>query len=363
MPAAAGPRFGPGEVHRIGVFRALMLGDLLCAVPVLRALRQAYPSARLTLVGLPWARDLASRLPEVDDFLPFPGFPGLPESQPQLQALPQFFKDAQQRRFDLLVQLHGSGALSNPIVACCGARHLAGFVSPGHYCPEPALFAAWPRAGHEIERLQHVLDALGLPHAGRALAFPLRDADRASLALRWPEGRAPQGGYVCVHPGAQLRSRRWPAGRFAAVADRLAEQGWQVVLTGTAGERELGDQLQGAMQRRCTDMIGRTSLWELGALIEGAALLVCNDTSVSHIAAALGTRSVVVSCGAEVSRWAPLDRGRHRVLWHDLHCRPCANESCPTAHECAQAISPDSVAKAAFAQLARGAAGGARHVH
>lgn len=359
MPAAGAPVLDAGEVHRVGVFRALMLGDMLCAVPTLRALRAAYPHARLTLIGLPWAGELASRLPEVDDFLAFPGFPGLPESAPQLQALPQFFKDAQQRCFDLLVQLHGSGELSNPIAACCGARHLAGFVTPGRYCPEPALFAAWPRAGPEIERLQQVLDALGLPRAGSELEFPLRDADRAGLARLWPEGRAPQGGYVCVHPGAQLRSRRWPASRFAAVADRLVEQGWPVVLTGTAGERPIGDELQATMQHDCIDMIGRTSLWELGALIEGAALLVCNDTSVSHIAAALGTRSVVVSCGAEAPRWAPLDHERHQVLWQDMHCRPCAFESCPTAHECAVAVTPQQVARAALAQLAAGAT----HVH
>ena len=357
--AAQAPALPADEVFRLGVFRALMLGDMLCAVPALRALRAAYPQARFTLIGLPWARELASRLPGVDDFLAFPGFPGLPEAAPQVQALPQFFKDAQQRRFDLLVQLHGSGELSNPIAACCGARHLAGFVAPGGYCPEPALFARWPQAGHEIERLQHVVDALGLQRMGDALEFPLREADRASLSQRWPDGRAPWGGYVCVHPGAQLRSRRWPASRFAAVADRLAAQGWPVVLTGTEGERAIAQELQAAMHHRCIDMMGRTSLWELGALIEGAALLVCNDTSVSHIAAALGTRSVVVSCGADVSRWAPLDHDRHHVLWHDLHCRPCAHESCPTAHECARAVTPEQVAHAALLQLACGVT----HVH
>lgn len=356
---AHAPVLAADEVHRIGVFRALMLGDVLCAVPTLRALRQAYPHARLTFIGLPWARELALRLPQVDDFLTFPGFPGLPETVPQLQALPQFLKDAQQRRFDLLVQLHGSGELSNSIAACCGASHLAGFFAEGRYCPEPALFAPWPQAGHEIERLQRVLDALGLPRAGSELEFPLREADRVGLALVWPEGRAPQGGYVCLHPGAQLHSRRWPARRFAAVADRLVEQGWAVVLTGTAGERPIGDELQAAMHLRCIDMIGRTTLWELGALMEGAALLVCNDTSVSHIAAAFGTPSVVVSCGAEVSRWAPLDHARHRVLWHDEPCRPCTHESCPTAHECALAISPDAVSGAALAQLEKAVG----HVH
>ena len=69
------------------------------------------------------------------------------------------------------------------------------------------------------------------------------------------------------------------------------------------------------MRRRAIDLAGKTTLGALGALIEGAEALVCNDTSVSHIAAALACPSVVVSCGADVARWAPLDADRHRVLW------------------------------------------------
>jgi hypothetical protein len=64
---------------------------------------------------------------------------------------------------------------------------------------------------------------------------------------------------------------------------------------------------------------------------------------VSHIAAALRTRSVVVSSGADVDRWAPLDRDLHRVVWHDVACRPCGHVQCPTAHECATAVTVEDV--------------------
>jgi ADP-heptose:LPS heptosyltransferase len=59
---------------------------------------------------------------------------------------------------------------------------------------------------------------------------------------------------------------------------------------------------------------------------------------MSHVAAAVATRSVVVASGSEVARWAPAPASMHRVLWHDRPCRPCAHEVCPTLHECATAV-------------------------
>ncbi len=338
------------SIERIAVFRALVLGDMLCATPALRALRAAWSQAELTLIGLPWAADWAARLDSVDRFVPFYGFPGLPERTPDVDALPGFIAAQRARPADLMVQLHGSGGIVNPLLACLGARRHAGFADPGTFCSDPPLHTPWPRAGHEFDRLLHLTDALALPRVGRHLDFPIRDTDRAALDRDLPE-LARGGPIACVHPGAQLPSRRWPLERFAAVADALAERGLQIVLTGTAGERELVAQVQRHMRHRALDLAGRTTLWTLGALLERAQLLVCNDTGVQHVAAALGTASVAVSCGADVARWAPLDSARHRVLWADAPCRPCAHRDCPTQHECAREVSADAVAAAAVSML------------
>ncbi|AKJ30600.1 glycosyltransferase family 9 protein [Caldimonas brevitalea] len=348
--AAAATARAPLDAHsvrRIGVFRALMLGDLLCAVPALRALKLGFPQASITLIGLPWARTLVERLPQLDDFIAFPGHPAWPEQPADLAAWPGFLSQVQSRRFDLVLQLHGSGGIANPLVACFGARRAGGFYVPGAYCPDADLYVPWPDSGHEIDRLLRVVDRLGVARQGRGLEFPVQEADRCALERVWPASRRCAGEYVCLHAGAQLRSRRWPVARFAAVADHLAQQGCPVVLTGTPAEAGLARELQAAMRHRAVDLVGRTTLWELGALIEGARLVVSNDTGVSHIAAALHRPSVVISSGGDVARWGPLDRGLHRVLWCDLPCRPCSHELCPSGHECALAISTEAVIDAA----------------
>ncbi len=99
------------------------------------------------------------------------------------------------------------------------------------------------------------------------------------------------------------------------------------------------------MREPAIDLAGRTTLGGLAAVIAKARLLVCNDTGVSHVAAALRTPSVVVACGSDPKRWAPLDTQLHRVLCHEVACRPCAHRDCPIGHPCALGIPPDDVVR------------------
>jgi ADP-heptose:LPS heptosyltransferase len=162
-----------------------------------------------------------------------------------------------------------------------------------------------------------------------------------------------QSPYLVVHAGSQLRSRRWPAERFAAVAQALGELSFRIVLTGTASEAALVHGIASGITHPTLDLTGRTTIGELAALIGGAALLVSNDTGVSHIAAALRTPSVVIACGSDVERWRPLDTARHRTLSMDIECRPCGYETCPIGHPCALGVSVKDVVTEALVLLGR----------
>lgn len=335
------------RAQQVAVFRALMLGDMLCATPALRTLRHALPGAHILLVGLPWAREWAERLDSVDEFMDFPGWPGLPEGpRPQPRELLQLLQGLRQRRLDLALQLHGSGVIVNPLVKAFGAARMAGFAGPEAWVPahDAQRFAPWPQQGSEVVRLLSLTDHLGWPRQGMELDFPLQQADRdAARQLCRRLGYAP---LALVHPGARLGSRRWPAARFAAVADALADSGLSVVLTGSGDEAGLTQAVASAMRAPATDLAGRTTLWSLGALVERARVVLSNDTGISHIAAALGTPSVVVSSGGDASRWAPADAARHRCLWHATACRPCAHTECPIGHPCALGVQVAEVRRA-----------------
>lgn len=339
-----------GPIGRVLVLRALMLGDMICAVPALRAMRRAWPAARICVMGVPASREYLSRIAHVDEWLPFPGWPGLPEQTVDVRGLPPALALLQSMDWDLAVQLHGSGQVTNPFLALAGARQMAGFQGAGAWVPaaDAQRFAPWPELGHETQRLLGLCRHLGLPVDGEALEFPLRPQDDQVLRRAWP-GWDGCASYACIHVGAQLPSRRWPLRRFAAVAQALHDGGHTVVLTGTPSEAALGEELRvllEALDVPSVNLIGRTSLWSLGALLRRARVLVCNDTGVSHIAAALRVPSVVVSCGSEPRRWAPPDQQLHRVLAKPAPCRPCAYPECPNGHACANALSVFEVLQA-----------------
>ena len=316
LPLLRDPKTGELP-RRVAVMRALKLGDLLCAVPALRALRAALPDAEIRLIGLPWAMLLVDRFDGyLNGLFELPGFPSFPEHPFDARAFAEFLVGVQAWGPDLVLQLHGSGGLANPLAMLLGGRLTAGFYEPGAYCPDPARFVPYPHDEPEVRRHLRVVERLGIPLQGDYKELPIRATDRRALAaVPGSEALSPRG-YACIHPGASVPERRWPIERFAAVGDALAERGLRVVLTGSDVEASITAAVARTMRAPSLDLAGHTEIGPLAALLDGARVLVSNDTGVMHIAEGVGTPSVIVSfmTGAEIERWAPLDRERFRYL-------------------------------------------------
>jgi ADP-heptose:LPS heptosyltransferase len=306
-------KLAPDQIKKIAVFRALQLGDMLCAIPAIHALRNAYPNAEITLLSLPWAKWLVKRFDNYfDRFIHFPGFPGLPEQAFDPGAFAEFLPLIQREKFDLVLQMQGNGSIVNSMIELFGAKHAAGFSTEGHYAPDYNLFMPYPDQGSEIDRHIALMGFLGIPSQGNSLEFPLNATDLQQLDyLALPVER---GHYVCIHPGSRGTWRQWPTEHFAALGDFCYEQGYKVVITGTKDEANITSEVIAKMGYEAIDATGKTSINTVAALINDAALLISNCTGVSHIAAALKTPSIVISMDGEPERWGPINKQLHRTL-------------------------------------------------
>lgn len=236
-------------------------------MPAVRALDAAYPDAHITLIGSHRARELAARLRRyLDAFAEFPGFPGM-GGECELDAVPGFFERMKASHFDLAIQMHGSGEIANPLMVLMGARENAGFHRPGRYCPDAGRFLAWDDRESDVARWLRLLTHLGAAPKGNYLEFPLSADD-------WAEWRALRlERYVCLH------SER-PSRPLAELADALATEGWNVVVSGNSALA--ADMRQPAV--RLDASLGGTA-----AVIAKARLVISSDEDASVIAAAMRT--------------------------------------------------------------------------
>ena len=298
---------------RVVALRALGLGDLLTAVPALRALLEwadmgrapigsqgAEAHGRATvMVAAPAALAPLVRLTGCE-----------PVTAAPLAPLPPEAGGA-----DLLVNLHGRGPQSHRVALAAKPGRLIAFAHPDVTASRG--MPAWRPDEHEVLRWCRLLEESGIP------------ADPARLKLPDP-GVPPAGedttGATVVHPGAASGARRWPAARFADVAAEEARTGRQVVITGGPEEQALAH----AVARRAglhadAVLAGRTGLLQLATVVARAGRVVCGDTGVAHLATALGTPSVLLFGPTSPLLWGPPTPStpdappdgpaRHRVLW------------------------------------------------
>jgi len=331
------------DVARVLVTKLRHHGDVLLASPVFTALKAAAPHA------------------EVDALVYRDTVPML-EGHPQvarIHAIDRAWKDAgllqhwsaerslardlARRRYDLLVHLteHPRGIKLvrrlKPRWSVTTERvldHRAAWLWKRTF----THFYRLPR-GRDRPMVEQNLDALrriGVqpPEALRALVLvPGAEAEARAGALLEARGLA-TGAFVQIHPGSRWLFKCWPTERVAALCERLAGDGLDVVLTGAPdpGERAMLDAIIAALPApaaaRVHDFGGELSLRELAALTARARAFVGVDSAPMHIAAAVGTPTVALFGPSADVAWGPW-RVEHRIVASTTHaCRPCHQDGC-----------------------------------
>lgn len=303
--------------------RALGLGDALTGIPALRGLRRAHPDAQLVLAAPSGVGALLTSFGVVDAVLDTPG----------LQPLRWTGEPP-----DVAVNLHGCGPQSHRLLQQLRPRRVVAFACPeaGHHDGPP-----WPAEAHEVDRWCDLVRRAG--------------GDCSPDDLRLP-GRG-EGSHVVLHPGAASGSRRWPVERWGAVAASLAASGREVLVTGVPAEAELCARVA-ATHPAVRDACGTLSLTELSDVVAAAALVVCGDTGIAHVATAFGTPSVLLFGPVSPAHWGPcIDAERHSVLWHPQQDDPVGDPHADETDLRLLRVRADEVLAAAEEQLSAAAVG------
>jgi lipopolysaccharide heptosyltransferase II len=361
-------RAGNPDVRRILVTRVDLLGDVVLSLPAVRALRRAYPTARIDMLVLGATAGILEGQPEIDRVLTFdPYF----WRSPAALLRPATWRHARgmlaalrAARYDLAISI--SGDIASILTRLSGARRRVGYAAEAYpFLLTDAVPGGRYRARqHEVRYVLALAEAAGgivtdgdallslavRPEAARQMASSIR-AERARRGARGP--------LVAIHAGARNgQAKRWPPDRIASLAGRLVrELDALVVLTGAPSERPLAE----AVLRQCsvpvTDLVGRTDLPQLVALLAASEVLVTGDSGPMHVACAVRTPVVALHGPTDPALSGPTAPDAI-VLRQALWCSPCydasATAECRFSNPvCMKYLAPDAVFAAVVRQLRR----------
>ena len=350
---------------RILVVKLADLGDLLLTTPALRALRCRYPNSEITALVTPHTAPLLEGNDSVDNLILFPK--GIFDQRAALfrpaaiRKAAGLARELRRRRFDVVVLLHHlitswGTQKYRALLAATGAPVRVGLANEAvpfltHRAQDRGFGAV-----HEVEYWLDVVGTLGAHSVDPRLELHLTPGELAQADAYW-SGLGLEGHEgVVIHPGSGVFSlaRRWPAQRFAAVADALAAEGLSVAIVAGPGEEDLAAQVRTAMRAPSVVMKDLDTPRLLAAALRRARLFVGNDSGVMHCAAAMGVPTVGVFGLTNYRAWGPYPPERHRVVSLDLPCSPCVHhafsfgtpQGCP-ARMCLEELQPELVLSAA----------------
>ena len=296
--------------HSICLLRLSALGDVTHVLPLVRALRRAWPDVALTWVIGKGEQKLLDGLPGVE-FLVYDKKTGLAG----MRALKRELKG---RRFGALLQMQVA-ARANLLSAFLPAQRRIGYDRSrskdlhGLFINERIP----DRPGiHVLDAIGSFCEPLGLKQTGVVWDMPVPDDAREWARAQWPDDGVPT---LAISPCSSHALRNWRPERYAAVADHAAARGWRVLLLGgrSALERDTSDAILAAMTAPALDLVGKDTLKQLPALLERADLLMTPDSGPMHIANAMGTKVLGLHAASNPRRSGPYSDIRFCVDRYD----------------------------------------------
>lgn len=318
------------------------------SLPALRALRERFPAAEISILAKPWVADLYGRESFCDRLIPY--------TASTLGEKYQAARNLRSGRFDAAILLQNAFEAA-AVASLAGIPRRIGYARDGRSLLLTQAVAV-PKAG-EIPRHERFYYLELLRRAGILDRLPANDAIRLEGSVLAREAGADRfrklglGDVVVgVSPGAAYgTAKRWLPGRFADAANRVARVlGGSVAIFGSGAERELCASVAAAVEAPVKNFAGETSLAEFIELAAACRVYLTNDSGAMHIASALGVPTVAIFGATDDTTTGPTGP-LARVVREPVECSPCLKRECPIDHRCMTRVEAARVADTALSLL------------
>jgi len=312
------------RVKRVLVVRLRSIGDTVLSTPALIALKRFIPNAEIDILLEEWVAPILDGFEGVNVLAVGEG------NAAKLKAA----NHLRNRKYDVALNLHG-GTTSSFFIRATGAKHRIGL---SHYRYKRFYNHLYSSAAdfwhsdklHSAEQQLAVLGFAGVPVNDRPKSsLIVTQTARQSLERRLSESaiRNPQSAIALLHPTAAFATKQWSTENFARTAEFLHEKGLQTVAVAAKNEASVLDDLSRKSNVPLLTF-DDLKLPEITALASKASVFIGNDSGIAHIAAAVGTPSVVIFGSSNRTHWRPWTDAPNEIVFEPLPCQPCPGRVC-----------------------------------
>ena len=316
-------RWDWSQVRKVLFVRLRSIGDTVLATSAVNALRRFLPEAQIDILVEDWVAPVLAEHPGLNRVITL--------ERNSLAARARIAREIRASGYDVVYNLHG-GTTSTFLTRASGARHRVGYDSyqyaklHNHQAPS-ASFLWGQEKTHSVEQQLALLGWTGVPVTDRPatqLAIPQSAAFAIEERLR--DSKLEGKRLALIHPAAAFATKQWAAENFARVVEYLERAGFPSVAIVGPGQDKVLDELQ----RNCSAPVTTFNLLlpEVSALASRSELFVGNDSGIAHMAAAVGTPSVVIFGSSNIAHWRPWSRVESEVVFEEMPCQPCHGYFC-----------------------------------
>jgi len=331
-------------VNRILIINVNWMGDVIFTTPFIRAVRKANQGAYIACLLHPRCREMLESNPRLDDIIIY-------DEEGRHRGLLgklALINSLRKKRFDTAFILHRS--FTKALIAyLSGIKERIGYPTKRRAILLTKAAQEPAEEAHKVEYFLNLARAVGIDATDALYEFFICDTDRRSVRKLLEEnGVTDSDLMVTICPGGNWNPKRWPKENFAKAADLIAEKfKARIAIAGAKKDCPLAEAIRKMMRREPVITCGRTTLKELGALVERSVLVIANDTGPMHMAVAMRSKVIALFGPTSPAITGPYGKGEYRVISKHDECEiPCYDFTC-SDNRCMAAITVEDVLKEA----------------